>query len=279
MTDIFTNSFKLLALDLDGTLLTNEKRLTERTRRALLAAHGAGMQIALVTGRPFAGLPSELLQIPQIGYAITSNGAVSTALSDSRKLRTELMPVETILQILDYPMRSGLIYNVFLDGMGYCDQTTFQRLLAFFGGTVLEDYVLASRRGFDDLEDLLEQHPEGAENIWIMANDPGERNDLAARARDTWHLHTVFTAATDLEITDPAADKGIALTELASNLGIAREEILAFGDNENDLGMFLHAGASVAMGNASEYVRSQADLVTDTNERDGVARVLEQLLG
>ena len=271
-------TFRLLALDLDGTLLTNDKQITARTRRALAAAADAGMQIALVTGRPYSGLPEALPAIPGIRYAITSNGAVSMDLSTGKKLRTALMPGSIVPEIIRYPRENGLIYNVFLDGVGYCDRPSFDRLVGFFAGTVLEDYVRRSRRGVDDILEYVKAHPEGVENIWIMGRDQAERDMLAQMLPPGHHLQTFFTAQTDLEIGDSLAGKGLSLEELALSLGIAKEEILAFGDNENDLAMFHSAGTSVAMGNASEYVRSQADLVTQTNENDGVARLLEQLL-
>ena len=271
-------TFRLLALDLDGTLLTNSKQITERTRCALLTAADAGMQIALVTGRPYSGLPEELLAIPQIRYAITSNGAVSIDLAAGKKLRTALMPGDIVPEIIKYPQENGLIYNVFLDGIGYCDPQSFERLTGFFAGTVLEDYVHRSRRSTEDIMECVQAHPEGVENIWIMARDQAERNALAQMLPPGRHLQTFFTADKDLEISDRLAGKGLSLEELASSLGIAKEEILAFGDNENDLVMFHSAGTSVAMGNASEAVRSQADLVTDTNEHDGVALILEQFL-
>lgn len=271
-------TFRLLALDLDGTLLTNSKQITKRTQRALLAAADAGMQIALVTGRPYSGLPEELLSIPQIRYAITSNGAVSVDLATGKKLRTALMPGSIVPEIIKYPQENGLIYNVFLDGIGYCDPQSFDRLTNFFAGTVLEEYVRRSRRSTDNIMECVQAHPEGVENIWIMARDQAERNALAQMLPPGHYLQIFFTADKDLEISDRLAGKGLSLEELAASLGIAKEEILAFGDNENDLVMFHSAGTSVAMGNASEAVRSRADLVTDTNEHDGVAMVLEQLL-
>ena len=272
------NPYKLLALDLDGTVLTNDKRVTERTKEALCAAAQAGMQIALVTGRPHSGLPEELLSLPGIGYAITSNGAVSLDLSSGRKIRTALMPGAIALEILRAPMEAGLIYNVFIDGIGYSDRAAFERLLERFDGTVLEDYVRRSRRSSDDIAALTANDPDGIENIWIMGRDPAERDHLADLIRQKWLLAPVLTARNDLEVGAPEADKGLALSDLAALLQIKKDEILAFGDNENDLGMFRAAGTSVAMGNASSYIRQQASLVTGTNEQDGVAGFLEQLL-
>ncbi|MBQ9031209.1 MAG: HAD family phosphatase [Parasporobacterium sp.] len=270
--------YQLIALDLDGTVLTNSKQVTERTKSSLRLAARAGMEIVLVTGRPFMGLPRELTDLPFIRYAITSNGAVSTDLSNGTRLRSALISNRDACEILRLPVQSGLIYNVFLDGIGYCDKPSFDKLLGFFVGTPLEGYVRDSRRPVEDVFRLTEEHPEGVENIWIMGRDREERDRLGSLIQNQWHLNTVFTAGTDVEIGVPEADKGAALRDLASSLGIGRDAILAFGDNENDLGMFRAAGTAVAMGNASDSVRQSADLVTASNEQDGVARMIEELL-
>ena len=90
-------------------------------------------------------------------------------------------------------------------------------------------------------------------------------------------VNTVLTAPTDVEVGSPLADKGQALTALANKLGISRRQILAIGDNDNDLGMLRAAGTAVAMGNATESVKAMADFTAPSNNEDGVASVLEAL--
>ena len=120
---------KLLALDLDGTILTTDKQVTPRTREALTAAIRSGVEVVLVTGRPYLGLPDELLQIPGIRYAITSNGAVSTDLSNGQNLRASLLPPDIVQEIVKIPRKRDLIYNVFIDGAGYSEPHIYQRQL------------------------------------------------------------------------------------------------------------------------------------------------------
>ena len=93
-----------------------------------------------------------------------------------------------------------------------------------------------------------------------------------------WKVQTVLTAVTDVEVGSLQADKGLALEELSVRLGVLKEEILAIGDNENDLGMLRSSGITVAMGNSTDSVKKMAMILTDTNEEDGAAKVIEEIL-
>lgn len=272
-------NIRLIAADLDGTLLTDRKQLTERTARALRQAIAAGIHVVPVTGRPMTGIPEEILSIPGIRYVISSNGAVTRDRSEGRDLRTALIDPETAAAIAEMPLERGLIHCVFMDGAGYCEQHFFEMQIARYGGTPLETYVRKSRRITEDLrEEIMRKGRRGAENIWISADSSAERDELDRVIRERWPVRTVLTAAADVEVGSAEADKGKALKDLAARIGVRREEIMAVGDNENDLGMLREAGFAVAMGNGSGEIRALADFVTETNERGGAAAVIERIL-
>lgn len=267
---------KLIALDLDGTLLTTQKRLSDRTRRALAEASAAGVEPVVVTGRPLSGLPEELEEVPQIRFAITSNGAVTTDLRAGHALRSRLIEPSTAARIIPIPEEAGWIYSVFIDGIGYCNPSTYKHLRDFFTGTVLDNYVQRSRRQADDMEKLIFSSG-GVENIWIVCEEREQASLLSSRIRERLNLQIFRTAPKDIEIGAPAADKGAALEDLYRSLGIRREHVLAIGDNHNDRSMLLSAGTAIAMGNATEEIQSIAHQIADTNDNDGVAKVLESL--
>lgn len=267
---------RLLALDLDGTLLTQDKRFTERTKAALLSAVNAGIEPVFVTGRPYYGLPAELDFLSGIRYVITSNGAVTYDLQKKKRLRSALIDKETAVRIAHLPADRQLMYNVFLDGIGYCDKEVYEQMLQHFSGTPVEQYVRQSRRPTDDLTRRILQAEEGIENIWIRASSREERDHLNALITESGPLKTVLTAETDVEVGSHNADKGIALQKLADVLQINQNSILSIGDNVNDIGMFQVSGISVAMGNASEEVKQHAYAVTGTNNADGAAAAIEK---
>lgn len=273
------NNIRLLALDIDGTILTREKQLTDRTRAAIEAAIQAGIDVALVTGRPFCGIPDELMALKGLGYVISSNGAVSTDLLENRTLRIANLDSETALELIEVPRSHDLIYAVFANGIGYSEMECFDRHIAMIDNPAFEAYIRKSRIITRDMNDLVRSIENGIENIWLTVHDKNERDSLNQQIREKWNVRTVLTGKIDIEIGSPQADKGMAVSSLAHFLKVQKREILAIGDSGNDLGLLQCAGISVAMGNADEDVKRLADIVTGSNNEDGAAMVIETLVG
>ncbi len=270
------NNIRMIGLDLDGTLLTSGKELTEANRRILTELAGRGIEIVPVTGRPLHGLPGAVRSLPGVRYAITSNGAVTMDLSDNRILRSFYVKPETALGLLSVARQRKLIYGIFDGGYGYSDEETYRKLVSLFQGRAALPYILESRRPADDIEAFTANPPNGIENIWIVTEDRDARDALYDRIRAGTRLRVLRTAERDVEAVHGSADKGMALEHLGMILGIPSENIMAFGDNDNDRGMLKRAGIGVAMGNAPERIRQAADYITEDNQNDGVARFLEK---
>ena len=128
------------------------------------------------------------------------------------------------------------------------------------------------------MEGVLRASRNGVENIWFIAQDKAERNELNREINNKWNVRTVMTGKADVEIGSPEADKGLALSKLAEHLSVDKSGIMAIGDNDNDMGMLKAAGIAVAMGNADEEVKRIADIITDGNNDDGAAKVIEKFL-
>ena len=272
------NTIRLLALDIDGTILTREKQLTDRTKAAIESAAAAGIVVALVTGRPFFGIPDELMSLMGLSYVISSNGAVTTNLLENRILRTAYLDSEAAFEIITLPRSYDLVYAVFTGGIGYTELEPFDRHLSMIDNPGLETYIRKSRRITYDMDGLLCSSENRVENIWLIAHDQDERDKLNRQIREKWDVQTVLTGLADIEIGSPLADKGMALSELAAGLGVVKEEILAIGDSDSDIGMLKAAGIAVAMGNAEKSVKRIAHIITGSNHEDGAADVIEKLL-
>ena len=270
------NDIRLLALDIDGTILTREKKLTARTKTAIESAAEAGIAIALVTGRPFHGIPDELMSLKGLGYVISSNGAVMTDLVQRACLRSANLDPEPALEIVDMLRKLDLVYAVFIDGVGYCELEPFNRHIGMIDNPGLEIYIRKSRRITYDMEGVIGSSENSIENIWFIAHDQAERDELNREINEKWNVRTVLTGKVDVEIGSPEADKGLALAKLAEHLSVEKSRIMAIGDNDNDMGMLKAAGTAVAMGNADDKVKRIADIITDDNNADGAAKVIEQ---
>lgn len=292
---------RLIGLDLDGTVLRPDKTIGPGTREAIRAAGNAGCEIVYVTGRPLAGVPEFLLQIPGIRCLITSNGAMTYGINGEgavpafppaadapfapmcgkvrvRALREALYAPQTAALIADRAESMGLICAAFAGGMGFCGQGSYDRLIRLLSGKPAYRYFRESRRAVEDLPSFLAGHREGVENFWIIAEDRQRQKELSRWIRETFSLRTVEAANGDLEIGAPGADKGTAFAHLAEMLGLSMEETAAVGDSENDLPLLTAAAVPVAMGNASPMIRQLASFTVGTNEQDGAGEAVRRLL-
>lgn len=265
---------RMIGLDLDGTLLTRQKELTAGNRAALEKAAGIGIHIVPVTGRPLSGIPSQVLELDFIRFAITSNGAVTTDRKSGIAIRERCMSKATAEKTLKAAEGEGIIREYFTEGWGYHDPDTHRLLWKKFEKTPVLPYLEKSRIQVADLYGSLRESQRGIENLSIMCPTPAVREEILERVKTIEGVRVIYPWPTDLEITSKDADKGEALLSLASLLGLRREEVMAMGDGNNDLGLMNAAGLSVAMGNSAPEVLEAADFQTSDNEHDGVAEAI-----
>lgn len=267
---------RIIGLDLDGTVLTRKKELTAANRAALQEAAENGIYIVPVTGRPLSGVPEQIMDLPFIRYVITSNGAVTTDRSSGNVIRERYMTAETAHRTLVAAEGEGIIREYFAEGFGFHDAGTRKLLWKRFEGTPVLQYLKKSRVQVEDLYGGLGGRGRGIENISIMCPTPEEKARVLERVKEIEGIRIIYPWPTDLEITSEKADKGEALLSLAGLLGLSKEEVMAMGDGNNDLGLMNAAGLSVAMGNSSREVLEAADHVTEDNEHDGVAAAIKR---
>lgn len=272
---------RLLGLDLDGTVLTDDKRVTDRTMAAMLDAAHQGCEVVLVTGRPLHGIPEEFTAHPEFRYIIASNGAVTVDRAENREIHGNFLDPELVLKLVRIPVREKVVYSVFLDGYGWCEEDAFLQMKEFFRPTSHYSYILKSRRSVKDITEFLRRESrEGSriENFWIMAGSVENRDRILEMVGKPEGVNIFLTAAYDFEIVSASAEKGRELLWLGGQLGIPPKDMMTIGDNVNDLGMLKSAGLSVAMDNAEESVRAAARFVTKSNEEDGAALAIERFV-
>lgn len=273
---------KLLALDLDGTVLNNAKHITPVTRSALEAAIAAGVTVIPASGRPMTGLCEEFLSIPGVEYALTSNGAAVYRLKDNQAIYTNYLDTDLAAELMERMLPLELMATFFADGQGYAVQQQMSLLPRLPLDEPIKAYLRSSRRLLEDPVAFIRQHGKiekfslnfvhGPDGKWIDYD--GLKNILD----DHPDLSVVSGGTDNLEITSPTASKGTALLALADYLGIPRDQTMACGDSENDLEMLKAAGFSVAMANCEDCIRPYVDAVTGTNEEDGVAQAIQKYI-
>ena len=274
-----TKKIKLIALDLDATLLDSRKKISPRNLAALERARQMGVLMVPVTGRPAQGLPQAVLDLPGLRYAVTSNGATIRDWAEDRFLLEKHLTPETALAVLDTCRDFDMVREVFREGIGYLTQADYEILRDRYAGTPMWEYVMGTRQVLPgSLEDFLRADTRPVEELFFLTGGIQEKEALRERLSDLPEIGFADPFPNDLEVMAGDIDKGEAFLWLLDHLGIDPSETLAMGDGGSDIPLLRAAGIGIAMGNALDYVKEAADDVTASCDEDGVALALEKYI-
>lgn len=274
---------KLIALDLDGTLLTNEKKVTQETVNVLQEAKARGVYVVASTGRPYGGLPFAVLEEAGIEYAITANGSAIYKLKGKECLYSDGISPELAEEIVTELLDLGVHTDIFVDGQGYGNKKTYDNIRLLSMSDVMKDYMRTTRIYIDDLLACIRERnlplQKITTNYYAMPDgiDP-KRAQVLARYAGSEEVEIVSGGVNNLELTKKGISKGAALRILAELLGVDMSQTMACGDSENDMDIIRTAAVGVAMANAEECVKAVADYATLSNEEDGVADAVRKLV-
>lgn len=270
--------YKMIGLDLDGTLLKDDKSIDAKTKEYLETLSANGVHIVPITGRPLSGIPDCVRNIKGVDYIISNNGSKTVLNSTNETLFSLAMDNATSKRVIEAVRQTGAIFEVFLNHYGYCEKFVFDHYKEVYTGTVLGDYIFSSRKQVDNLMTLFDDKNTEADEVFIICKDNNDREIIKAQTDKISGIQYCMLADRFLEITKNGTDKGTALEMLCNHLKIKLDKVIAFGDGENDLQFLNKAGTAVAMGNASDSVKAQANIITDTNNNQGILKVLKDLL-
>ncbi len=270
---------KCAALDLDGTVLQKDGRMSERTRLALKKAAENRIEIVVVSGRSFATIPEEIRHLEQIRYIVTSNGAaVYEKGARIHDWTLEEQSVEKVLDLTGHLFQQGRItYEIFVKGEAY-GQKDYLNAPERYG---LPEhscvYVKNTRRPTEDIVEFALEHKRELDSINLIVADPELYKKLRQLLEYDKKIYITSAASYRMEISHRDSGKISGLGYVLKRLGILPEETIAFGDGDNDAAMLKWVGVGVAMDNGTRMCREAADLVTVSSSEDGVARILEQI--
>ena len=272
-----TADIRLVALDLDGTLLDSEKRLSPRNRAALEDAAGRGAWIVPTTGRFFDGMPQEVRDLPFVRYAVTINGASVFDRVENRTVSSSTIPLETSLRIFAALSRFDVASECYMDDWGWNSEATAAKAAEYAPDAHYAEMIRGLRTHVPDLVAHLRKTGHDIQKILAFAKDPSLYEAVAAAVAEA-APDVIATASNPrlFEFNSAGAHKGAALVRLAAHLGFGMENVMSFGDGLNDLTMVRDAGVGVAMANAVPEVLAAARETTLSNDEDGVAAALER---
>lgn len=270
---------RMIALDLDGTLLHDDKGLTRRSKNILQQYIDRGTHVVVASGRAFASLPEEVMAVSGIEYAITSNGVSICRHSTGEKIFHRTLRSDCAEKLLELIRANAYTFETFIDGMPYADERYVKSPTDFGTPEYAVPYVQRTRKPVKELLDFAHKHMDELDCIDLIIPDDAElRQSVLEKVGGIDGLYITSSVPHLIEISDESAGKGAAVRRLAEYLGIDPSEIAAFGNAENDVDMIRFAGIGVAVSNSPMDVKKEADYITMSNNEDGVAFFLEQLL-
>lgn len=264
--------YKLIAIDMDGTLLQPDHTISQATKTAILQAQSKGIKIVLASGRPLEGLTrylEELNMLSEQDYVLGFNGSIVQNTKTKAIIRKNILKGKDLKQLYDISQTLGVNIHAFsTEGCITPKMNKYSELEGSINGIPI---ITMDYSQIDEQEDIIK----------IMMIDEPEILDEAIKKlpQDLYNQYKIVKSAPFfLEFLNTNADKAEGVKALAEHLGIYQNEIICIGDAENDLDMIKFAGLGVAMGNAFDEVKQVADYITKTNREDGVAYAIRKFV-
>ena len=268
---------KLILTDLDGTLLRDDKSLSPANRTALVRAAAQGAEVVVATGRFFGGIPRELLELPFLRYFILMNGAKVYDRREDRVLYRSEIPLAQAERVMDLLEPLDCTVDCYQNDVGWMERRYFDHLDYYVTDPVSRAMVRSHRRPVDDLRAQVRAGGDTVQKMQAYFPHLELRpRVMALLRREVPGVVQSVSLPTNLELNAAGATKGAALAALCRALGVDPLDTAAFGDGTNDVSMLAAAGVGVAMANGAPETRQAADLVTVSNQEDGVALVLDR---
>lgn len=261
---------KLIALDMDGTLLNTEKQISERNCRAIQSAKDAGIKVVLASGRPRNGLQKYLEQLGLTSnddFVVSYNGSLVERVASNTVLHQTSLKGTDVKTVFEISQSLGVDIHAFSVKQGLITHrnnpwTDIEAKL-----NDIESSVVDFNR-IDENEDFIK--------VMLVAADAELTTAISKVPASLKNKYTVVrSAAIFLEVLHPDSNKGVAVEKLCHELNITAAEVMCVGDAENDHAMLSFAGVAVAMGNADDATKSMCNFVTKSNLEDGVAIAIE----
>lgn len=270
-------SYKLVAIDMDGTLLNSKGSISDRTRQAIYDASKKGVYIVLATGRILKSAVNHAIELNLNRPIISSNGAVIVD-ENQNIIYQKPMKSQSVKKITEIG-ESENIYFHFYDDDSFYSNIYIEEVLNFYNseeskknGNEIKFNV------FDDVNEIIRNKDINVYKFLFLDDDRSKLDKLKVRLKDIQDISICSSWGNNLEVMDRDVSKGNGLKYLCNKLNISAENVIAIGDNENDISMLKYAGLGVAMGNGVEKAKSISDLITSTNDEDGVAKVIEKYI-
>ncbi len=270
-------NIKLIALDMDGTVLRTDKTISDRNIEVIRKAAEKDILIVPATGRMAGMIPKQILDLGCVRYALTSNGASVVDLEKNKVVYSNLMTKQETEYIINFLSQYNILFECFAEGKSYSDLKFKDKIKDFADyPQIFKDMIMNSQNFVENIPDYMKSNDLRLEKINIPYMTEELNRELNEKLGKMKEFAITSSFLNNIEINRVSSNKGDGLSNLCKYLNIDAENVMACGDQLNDLQMLKIAGCSVAMGNGADEVKKVAKFETLTNDEDGVAYAIEK---
>ena len=271
---VITLKYKLLALDMDGTVLNSQKKISPRTKSAINNLIQRGIHVVIGTGRDLAEVRDYRNDFSGMKYAILMSGGLIFDFLNDKPIKIHGLDEKTIFELIDFGLEERAMIHMHTVRDSIAREIDIQNMAAFGMGVYQEMFDRVCVR-CDDYKDFVRTHPGEVVKVNLYHRNKQSRDKNFARIQPL-NLSISFAEAFNLEMLPADITKGSGLRELCDFLKIDISETVAIGDAPNDKEILEMAGVGVAMGNATDEIKKIAAFITLDNDNDGVAVAIDK---
>ena len=286
--------YKLVAIDLDGTMLNQYGIITEKTKKAISKAQEKGVEVMIASGRAITSVKRFSKEINSNKYFISGNGAITYDIKNNKILYENILSKTKALKIIKICEENSIYYNVYTENGIIAKNLSYNTLYYYKDNLTKPDENRTHINIVENVYDYFEQREEKILKIMICDEHKTVFNSIVRKLKELSEIEVlevshmsrkIIKQVTDeialeyfyTEVSAKDVDKWNALEEIIGLMNISKEEVVTIGDNANDLKMITNAGLGVAMGESAPYVKQSADIIAPTNDEDGVAIILNKI--
>lgn len=286
--------YKLIAIDLDGTLLNSYGQVSEKNKEYINKAINNGAEVVIASGRPVSSARSIANEINANNYIICGNGSILYDLQNNQILYNKFIEKNKVLQIIKICEENSIYYNIYTENLTITKSLNYNTLVYNYENQNKPEEQRTNIKIANDIYKYIDESEDtNVLKITICDNSNIIFGRIIKRLRDIKNIDvldvehmsrkTIKNGTSEVkieyyytEVTSQNVNKWNAIEKLASELNINKEEIMSIGDNINDKEMIKNAGLGVIMGNSAPYMKEFADAEVATNNEDGVAEAIEK---
>ena len=286
--------YKLVAIDLDGTMLNQYGIITEKTKKAISKAQEKCVEVMIASGRAITSVKRFSKEINSNKYFISGNGAITYDIKNNKILYENILSKTKALKIIKICEENSIYYNVYTENGIIAKNLSYNTLYYYKDNLTKPDENRTHINIVENVYDYFEQREEKILKIMICDEHKTVFNSIVRKLKELSEIEVlevshmsrkIIKQGTDeialeyfyTEVSAKDVDKWNALEEIIGLMNISKEEVVTIGDNANDLKMITNAGLGVAMGESAPYVKQSADIIAPTNDEDGVAIILNKI--